>query len=510
MPPQPGTFAGIAGYRDITRGYVDPLRLLQPTDPLLRDRLAGNEELYEKVFEDDQVQTCLLQRVGAVTGKEISFEPGDSRRISRRAAELLEEDFRLLDYDNLLQKMLLQGRFFGRSMAEAIWEPGDRWRWGDFPVRHYRRFGFMPDSEPRLLTYQDRYFEGEPLPAEKFWIVKGSGHWHDDEPYGLGLCHFLYWLVLFKRGDTEFWLKFLENFAAPVPIGYYPPGAGPEEKASLNYALQRIRNGASGTAPDGSRFELLEAKRGGTADYKGFAGYVDGQIAKLIIGQTMSSADGSSRSQAEVHLKVRDDILKADADLLCQSFNRGPARWWTDANFTGAAYPRLWIETTTPEDLNQRSERDERLHRIGYRLTPEAMTDIYGEGYEPIPTPAAVTPLPGGAGGGSAQPPADPAQNPQEPPAEFAAALTSQAPTLEAYIEQLRAAAGAEVDGMVQQIREALDNATDLADFAETILGLFPSLNSDGLANLMEQALTATRLAGTEEALDLEGRNGAS
>jgi hypothetical protein len=52
------------------------------------------------------------------------------------------------------------------------------------------------------------------MPERKFWTFS-AGAATDDEPYGLGLGHFLYWPVFFKRNDIKFWLIFLEKFAAP-------------------------------------------------------------------------------------------------------------------------------------------------------------------------------------------------------------------------------------------------------------------------------------------------------
>ncbi|MFX5157705.1 DUF935 family protein, partial [Acinetobacter baumannii] len=88
--------------------------------------------------------------------------------------------------------------------------------------------------------------------------------------------------------------------------------------------------------PKGMEIELLEAARSGTGDYKTLHDTMDETIAKAILGQTMTTDNGSSKSQAEVHMEVRQDIVKADADLICESFNLGPVRWLTMFNFAGA------------------------------------------------------------------------------------------------------------------------------------------------------------------------------
>jgi hypothetical protein len=53
---------------------------------------------------------------------------------------------------------------------------------------------------------------------------------------------------------------------------------------------------------------------------------MDECIAKVVLSQTMTTQDGSSLSQAQVHAGVKLEVVKSDADLLSDSFNAGPAR----------------------------------------------------------------------------------------------------------------------------------------------------------------------------------------
>src|SRR5690606_41171473 len=58
--------------------------------------------------------------------------------------------------------------------------------------------------------------------------------------YGLGLAHWLYWPVYFKRGGLKLWLTFLDKFGAPTVRGTYPPNATAEEKQRLLAALEAV------------------------------------------------------------------------------------------------------------------------------------------------------------------------------------------------------------------------------------------------------------------------------
>ncbi|MBX9815130.1 MAG: DUF935 domain-containing protein, partial [Sphingomonas sp.] len=154
--------------------------------------------------------------------------------------------------------------------------------------------------------------------------------------------------------------------------------------AQINDLLASIQAIATDTGiavPEGFPVELIEQAKQG-ADFGAVCRYMDGAIAKIILSQTMTTDSGSSRSQAEVHADVKLEIIKADADLLTDSFGEGPARWWTDAHYgPDVAAPRVGRVVKQPTDRKAEAEKDQVLARIGWHLTDEAFGDRYGQGY---------------------------------------------------------------------------------------------------------------------------------
>ena len=67
--------------------------------------------------------------------------------------------------------------------------------------------------------------------------------------------------------------------------------------------------------------DLLQVAKSGVADYEQLCRYMDECIAKVVLSQTMTTQDGSSLSQAQVHAGVKLEVVKSDADLLSDSFN---------------------------------------------------------------------------------------------------------------------------------------------------------------------------------------------
>ncbi len=378
-PPKPQTreIASIVGYgRDITRSYLG--KLLVPQDKVLA-RKWFDYEVYEDLLRDDQVKSVFQQRRSAVIAREWDVVPGGDKRIDKQAAEDIRATLDRMGWDNVADKMLF-GVFYGYAIGECLWaREGNKIQLTTIKVRKQRRFKFDWDMKPRLITWANNY-EGEALPEYKFWHYS-TGADNDDDPYGLGLAHWLYWPTYFKRNGIKSWLKFLERFAQPTAKGTYGPGAEAAEKAALKQALQAFGEDAAVMVPEGVAIELIEAARSGTADYGGLCDRMDAAIAKIILSQTMTTDNGSSKSQAEVHKGVALDVIKADADLIDASANNTWVKWLTDWNFPGAAYPRISRKLEDEENLNDRAARDKSLSEMGFRLTPEKVVEIYGDGY---------------------------------------------------------------------------------------------------------------------------------
>lgn len=362
--------------RDITRGFVDGLPLLPSTDRLLSLKGNGDLLIYQEVLRDEQVKACFEQRVRAVVSKPWEVKPGGDKRIDKQAALFIEEQLKKISFDSVTEKMLY-GVFYGYAVAEALYAvEGNSVVLGGIKVRDRRRFGFAPDMSLRLRTSTNPM--GEELPEKKFWHF-ATGSDHDDEPYGLGLAHWLYWPVFFKRSGIKFWLVFLEKFGSPTAVGKYPAGTSEPDQTKLLAALQSIQTDSAIVFPIGMEATLLEATRGGTADYTALYDRMDAAIARATLGQTASTQGTPGKlGNDDLQGDVRDDIVKADADLVCMSFNATVVKWLTEWNFPGAALPQVWRKCEDDEDANKQAERDEKISKMGFKPTLKYIQDKYG------------------------------------------------------------------------------------------------------------------------------------
>lgn len=478
-----GEVAGTQDGRDITRGWVGPLELMQPQDTVLLTRGGGDLTLYKELYRDDQVKTAWGQRQRAVVSAEWEVEAGGNRRQDKAAADMLRDQLHHIGWDRITEQMLF-GIFYGYAVAEPMWtRDGGHVALDSIQVRDRRRFGFDGEGRLRLRTMSQP--RGELLPDRKFWTFR-TGADHDDEPYGLGLGHWLYWPVFFKRSGVRLWLKFLDKFGQPTGKGKFPPSATAAEKQKLLDALRALHTDSGVIVPEGMDIELLEAARSGTADYTALYDRMNGAIAKVILGQvaTVEGTPGRLGSD-DAQQDVRLDIIKADGDVVCESFNRSIARWLTEWNYPNATPPRVWRKTEQPEDLNTLAERDERVSRLGYKPTLDYIREHYGDGWEEQPQP---DPMAGGMGG--------PAFAEDDPPP------TEDGEEQAAQLERLATEAEAGENALVDAIRETVEAAENLEDLRDRLVERLEELPVEDLAQAMGDALAAAQLAGRADLLE--------
>jgi phage gp29-like protein len=85
--------------------------------------------------------------------------------------------------------------------------------------------------------------------------------------------------------------------------------------------------------------------------FQKLAEWLDGQLSKAVLGQTMTTDDGSSQSQATVHDGVRSEIKRDDARQLAATLNRDLIRPFVDLNFGPQEhYPLLQFPALDEED----------------------------------------------------------------------------------------------------------------------------------------------------------------
>ena len=474
--PKPGQeIASTGDGNDITRPWVGALAMAD--DSVLRNRGSQDLQIYREVLADDEVKSAFTQRQDALVSREWKVDAGGERPEDETAAEAMRLQIEAIGFDRIT-RLMHYGVFYGYAVAELIYGVRDNLVWiEDVKVRDRRRFRFTPKGELRLLT-SNNMFEGEACPAPYFWHFC-TGADHDDEPYGMGLAHWLYWPTFFKRNGIKFWLIFLDKFGQPTVVGKYPEGATPEQKRDLLALTRSLATDTGVIMPEKMLVELLAAGRSGTADYQSLYKAMNEAIRRVTVGQIASSGGASKGigGDESFQAEILKSIAKADGDVICESWNRGPGAWWTELNFPGAAVPRVYRVFDDPEDLVARSERDKNIiDATGFRPTLADIKETYGGDWEPVPTPAPAT----------------------SPVAQFAEPEAS-AGVAGRMAARLNTELQPATDAWIDQIRELVDKVESLEQLRDELVTLVPDMTLDDYAAALAQALSAAHLAGRSD-----------
>ena len=467
--------------RDITRGYIPDNMIMSAGDTVLSQRGGGDYAIYDDIARDDQVKTCRGQRELALIAKEWGVTPADNSRKAKYAADRVIQLLDRLAWDEKTQKML-SAVLYGHAAAELIWATdGTEITLDDIKVRNRSRFGFLPSGELRLKTF-GTMTQGEALPPAKFWAFS-CGADHDDDPYGLGLGHYLYWPVYFKKNGLKSWLTFLEKFGQPTAVGKYPSSASDPEKSRLLQALSAIQSSTGIRIPESMSIELLEATRSGTADYTALYDRMNSAISKVYLGHTGSTDSTPGKLGGESNASdVRDDLIKADADLICGSFNRTVVKWLAHYNGDPATLlPQVWRKTEPQEDLKASADKDKVIFDMGFKPSLKYINDKYEGDYTEVtpnnPTPASQPGQPDNA-------------------AQFAETVDVDPTPVTAQTDLLAHAAGASIKTMVDVIRAKTEKAKSLEALRDDLLASYGDLDSGELAKVMTLAFAAADLSG--------------
>lgn len=489
------TTAPIAGFTLTTR------------DEILTRRGGGQGlKLYQDLARDGHTGAVLRKRRAAVVALEWTVEPGGDAPADLLAAELARVALKRIRFDQVCRG-LLGNVLTGIGVGEVLWEAAElsvvpegaapaRRTWivpSAIKVRNPRRFTFGGEAaELRLLTW-DAPVEGIALPERKFIL---SRFWaeENEDPFGRGLGHDLFWPVYFKRNGIALWNALLERFGQPFVYAEYPPGTPPEERTKLLNALGDIARGAGLVVPQGSLVKLLEAAGGGAATGQAQAKLVEvmnAEISKIVLGETQTTEQGpnGARASAEVHDDVRSELRDADAAMLSEDLQPFLG-WLTEINIPTAAPPMVWRKPSEQPDLAAEASLDETLTRVGYEPTEERVNEVFGPGYRRLNSrPAPGAPAPGATSNFAAAPLAPPAPH------------------------RVQALAARELEPLQQQMLAAVQavftGATSFEDLDARLLALAGTMPVGPLAEGLGQMMALAALAGHTDVLDAAAEDAA-
>ena len=464
---------------------------------MLRDAAnnnAGNYlQLAEEMEERDPHYAAVLgTRKRAVGGLEVGVEAYADDERSQRLADEVRDLIRRPAFSDLVDD-LLDAIGKGYSVAELLWRSRGRQWLPDYAHRDPRWFQFDRETGRELRLIDSGNHEGEELPPYKF--VCHFPRLKTGLPVRGGVARLVAFSYMCKAWTLKDWLAFADVFGMPLRIGKYGPAATDEEKATLKTAVANIASDAAAIIPESMQieFQAVAQTAGGPDMFLKLAEWLDKQVSKAVLGQTMTADDGASLSQAQVHNDVRLDIVEADAKQLAATLNRDLVRPFVDLNFGPQDdYPRIYFVTPQPEDLALLSDN---LAKLGLRVGQGVIRDKLGlpdpdDGDELLapaapggPPPVATHAALHRAQAHQATPPAD--SDPDYP---------------QVAAPNLGRSAETAMQDWLDVIRAILASAASLEEARAQIEAAYDDLDPGPMAAKIGEALAAAELAGRFEA----------
>lgn len=117
--------------------------------------------------------------------------------------------------------------------------------------------------------------------------------------------------VIWKKNVLGAWSEAAELFGMPVRLGKTDIN-NPKAYKNMVEMLKTMGSAAYGVFDSEDEIEYVEITKSDYYNvYDKLIERVNSELSKLILGQTMTADNGSSRSQAEVHERVLDDYISA-------------------------------------------------------------------------------------------------------------------------------------------------------------------------------------------------------
>lgn len=398
--------------QEIASSATDPNYYLfadfpQHPDDTLTYLLAGDIDKYELILQNTHAKSVIEKRVRNVILREYEvLAPDDASAREKKAVKLIQDILKGFDFDEFCRSMQQNSLLKGNGFGEIRWNSFSKFvEISNIIVRRNHRFKFrllqpenknkqigtFRDHEIMLLTREDMFY-GKNIPALR--ILCHGYDFKDDLPWGIGLGRVLYWFcVVFQKEIWKSRLINLDKQAEPTLLAQSKKEATLEQRQLFTSQLTTMRKGGVLTVPADWIISYLQAQIGTSSDaYKTALDDINLEISKCVLGETLSlelPGAAGSRAAAQTHSDESGVYLaKYDSDRMSTGVLKELCRCICALNgFDDIRIPGIWRkfpELEEREDLGGRSTRDSTLNQIGYRIKPEEVARVYGDGYEDV------------------------------------------------------------------------------------------------------------------------------
>jgi phage gp29-like protein len=336
--PDHSTRTGIVSARQRNSAIIAFQLSAERLGQILRDATVGSATDFlslakEMEKRDLHYRAVLSQRKDGVAKilPRVLAASDDPRDVEIK--EALERELKRSQFGKMIRN-LLDALSKGYAVSEMTWDFSGQFASPRFADRDQRDFRYDPrtlqelrknDNTPsgtemtpgKYLVHEPRLVSGTPLEGALAYPVS------------------IYYLI--KSFAIKDWAAFAEVFGFPVRVGTYPEGATEDQQDDLLAAVQSIGVDAAAIVHEQMKihFESAVQGAGGRDLFEGLADFCDLQISKGVVGQTLTTQQGTVGSLAlgKTHEHRLEDKVAMDATAIADTVNDQFVRVWYGLNF---------------------------------------------------------------------------------------------------------------------------------------------------------------------------------
>ena len=360
-------------------GSLTPGRLSNALSSANQGYVLDYFNICQQSMENDaHIASVINTRQLEVSNLDWSIVPATQEDKDIKVAEFCTEVVDKIPKFRSHLKFLLNAIPYGIVGNEILWQQNGAITIAGLTNIRAQNFTFVNSLQPMLANPPGNY-TGVPIEPNKFIIHQA------DSISGLdnraGVMRNVVIAYMMKSFSMKDWTIYSEVYHQPFRIGYYDK-TQEGEIATIQDALAQIGSDASAVLPEGAKIEFLkDSKTSGESPYKEMLEYLDRQISKAVLGQTLSSDAGRDGTVgATDQAKVRQDIKIDDAKNLGDTLKFDlltPLVW---LNFEpGTLIPNFVFDTKQKPDLNKEAEKYRILTKdINLRIAEDHLYDTFG------------------------------------------------------------------------------------------------------------------------------------
>lgn len=268
---------------------------------------------------------------------------------------------------------VLEARYWGYSLIELgdiITDENGRLSFNGVGI--VNRKHVIPEYGRVIANLGDDWRKGADYREHPYsnWYI-GVGKTHD-----LGLYHKAALQTIPKKYSFAFWENFEEMFGVPIRVAKTSSRDSKDRKI-LGSMMENMGHKAWGVFGEDTEISLVETAKSDSYNvYDKRIERANSELSKLILQQTMTIDDGSSRSQSETHLDVFENLITSLCEQVRDTVNTQLIPRMVRLGFPVQGYHLEWDD---PENYTADQKiRILELLLANYKVPASYINDTYG------------------------------------------------------------------------------------------------------------------------------------